>query len=347
MKYILYVRKSTDTEDKQVLSLESQENELKRLAESQGYEIVEVLSESMSAKAPGRPVFNLMMTKILSGEADAILCWKIDRLTRNPVDGGQIQWLLQKGNIQCITTFERTYLSHDNVLIMSIEQAMATQYIRDLSLNVKRGNRAKLERGEWPNQVPMGYLNDKATKLIKVDTKKAKYIKRIYELYATGAYTLSEIVEILYSEGLRTSSGKKVYKSSIHRILSNKLYIGLMEVDGKIYQGKHTPIINTRLYEQAREVFEQRLHPRPKKHFYSARGFLTCANCGCAITADTKKGFQYYYCTNGKGTCTDQRKYMRSEHVDEVLSKLFLELQVDEETLELSAEAYRQKNADY
>jgi DNA invertase Pin-like site-specific DNA recombinase len=346
MKYILYARKSTDTEDKQVLSLESQINELKRLAESQGLEVVETLTESMSAKAPGRPVFNSMMTKILSGEADAILCWKIDRLTRNPVDGGQIQWLLQKGNLQCVTTFEKTFLPHDNVLIMSIEQAMATQYIRELSVNVKRGNRIKLEKGEWPNQVPMGYLNDKATKKIKVDPKKAKYIKRTYELYATGAYVLSEIVEILFSEGFRTKGGNKLYKSQIHRILTNKLYIGLMEVDGKIYQGIHKPIISTKLYEKVREIFETRLHPKPKKHFYSARGFLTCAVCGCAITADTKKGFKYYYCTNGKGICTDQRKYMRSEVVDELLSTLFKELEINEEIIEISAEAYKQKNAD-
>jgi len=345
MKYILYARKSTDTEDKQVLSLESQVDELKRLAETQGLKIVETLIESMSAKDPGRPIFNSMMTKILSGEADAILCWKIDRLTRNPVDGGQIQWLLQTGKLQCVTTFEKTYLPHDNVLIMSIEQAMATQYIRDLSINVKRGNRAKLERGEWPNQAPMGYLNDKNTKTIKLDTKKAKYIKRIYELYSTGGYVLSEIVEILHSEGLRTSGGNKVYKSQIHRILTNKLYIGLMKANGKIYQGKHKPLISTKLYEKVREVFEGRLHPKPKKHFYSARGFLTCANCGCAITADTKKGFQYYYCTNGKNICTDQRKYMRSEVVDELLSTLFQELEINEEIIEISSEAYRQKNA--
>ena len=74
MKYIIYCRKSTDTEDKQVLSLESQQNELKRLAETQGLNVVDTITESMSTKAPGRPVFNSMMTRILSGEADAILC---------------------------------------------------------------------------------------------------------------------------------------------------------------------------------------------------------------------------------------------------------------------------------
>ena len=344
MKYILYARKSTDTEDRQVLSLESQVNELKRLAESQSLEITEILTESMSAKAPGRPVFNSMMTKILAGEADGILCWKIDRLTRNPVDGGQIQWLLQKGNIQSITTFEKTFSSMDNVLIMSIEQAMATQYIRDLSVNVKRGNRAKLERGDWPNIAPYGYKNDRLNKTIKVVPKQAAYVKRIFELYATGAYTLSEMVDTLYAEGMRTPAGRKVYKSQIHKILNQKFYTGLMEFREVIYQGKHKPIISSKLFEQVQDVFHNRHHPKKEKHFYSARGFLTCASCNCAITADTKKGYQYYYCTNAKGICTDTRKYMRSELVDKLLSGLFEKLHIDQETVELSAEAYWSRN---
>lgn len=119
-----------------------------------------------------------------------------------------------------------------------------------------------------------------------------------------------------------------------------------METNGKIYQGKHKPIISMKQYDQVKEIFDTRLHPRPKKHFYSARGFLTCGTCGCSITADTKKGFIYYYCTNSKGICSEARKYMRSEHVDKILSNLFHELQINEEIIEISAEAYKQKNAD-
>src|SRR5579864_3279229 len=133
MKYILYCRKSTETEDRQALSLESQENEMLKIATSEGLEIVATLKESQSAKEPGRPIFNKMLRMIVDDEADAILCWKIDRLTRNPVDGGQIQWLLQKGSVKVIRTFERTYQPSDNVLLINIEQAMANQYIRDLS----------------------------------------------------------------------------------------------------------------------------------------------------------------------------------------------------------------------
>lgn len=341
MKYILYCRKSTDTEDKQVLSLESQEQELLALAKREGLEVVSILRESRSAKEPGRPIFNAMLKDFSKGKADAILCWKIDRLTRNPVDGGQIQWLLQNGKIKSIRTFDRTYNPSDNVLLMSIEQAMATQYVRDLSDLVKRGNRAKLARGEWPNHAPFGYLNDKATKSIKIDRKLAPYVTRAFTLYATGGYSLKQITDVLYKEGLRTKTGNRVGRNQIHRFFLNKFYCGLMERDGVVYEGKHKAIIPLTLFKRAEDVLHGRLHPKPKKHFYSARGYLRCGSCGCAITADTKKGFVYYYCTNGKGVCTAHKKYLRSEVIDKLMSEMFTELKFDEELIAICAEAYK------
>ena len=345
MKYIIYCRKSTDTEDKQVLSLESQEKELMDIAKRDDLEIVEILQESKSAKAPGRPVFNDLLKKLDSGKADAVLCWKIDRLTRNPVDGGQIQWLLQNNKIKCIRTFEKNFLPSDNVLLMSIEQAMANQYIRDLSVNVKRGNRAKLERGEWPNHVPLGYLNDKATKTAKIDKKFAPYIVRAYELYLTGGYTLDQITKVLYDEGLRTKTGGMCRSNQIHRFFINRFYCGMMERDGKIYDGKHKGIISISEFNQAQDVLHNRQHPHPKKYFYSAQGFLKCDVCGCALTVDTRKGHKYYYCTNGKGICEQHKGYMRSEYVDEALADMFKVLKFEKEVIDTSYEAYKEENA--
>jgi DNA invertase Pin-like site-specific DNA recombinase len=282
MKYILYCRKSTDTEDKQVLSLESQENELRSLAEAHNLEIVEVLKESKSAKEPGRPVFDQMLKTVASGKADAILCWKIDRLTRNPVDGGQIQWLLQTNKIKCIRTFEKSFYPNDNVLLMSIEQAMANQYIRDLSMNVKRGNREKLNRGEWPNHAPFGYLNDRATKTIVIDPIRSKYVPRAFELYLTGSHGFQSISDTLYKEGLRTRTDRKVLVNHIQRILSCVFYTGIMERDGKYYQGKHQALISKTTYDLAQDVMHGRSHPRPQRLFFPLRGFLKCENCGCA-----------------------------------------------------------------
>ncbi|MBI4090440.1 MAG: recombinase family protein [Candidatus Komeilibacteria bacterium] len=342
MRYILYCRKSTDTEDKQVLSLESQEAELRGIAGRHGLEIVATLQESRSAKAEGRPVFNAMVDMIQRKKADSIICWKLDRLARNFIDGGRVIDLLQKGVIKEIRTHEATHLPSDNVLLLAVQLGMANQYIRDLSENVKRGNRTKMERGEWPSYAPFGYQNDRVNKTILLDERTAPYIRRIYELYSTGAYTLEQIRKITYGEGLRSKSGRSVGKNQIHRFLQSKFYLGLMERGGKIYQGKHTSLVSRELYDRVQDVLHGRLHPRPKKYFYSARGFLTCGNCGCMLTADTKKGHQYYYCTNGKGYCQEHRSYLRASDVDVLLSRLFLELHFDEELIEISGEAYRQ-----
>ncbi|MEQ1499863.1 MAG: recombinase family protein [Parcubacteria group bacterium] len=343
MKYIIYCRKSTDTEDKQVLSLESQEMELLRLAEALNLQVVDTLKESKSAKEPGRPVFNEMMNIFKSGKTDAILCWKIDRLTRNPVDGGQIQWLLQNNNIKCIRTFEKNFLPSDNVLLMSIEQAMANQYIRELSVNVKRGNRAKLERGEWPNHAPLGYLNNKTTKQIVVDEKTAKYISRAFELYATGAYSFIDIAETLYVEGLRTASGVKVRKGHFHRMINNPFYYGIMLRDGKYYPGKHQPIISQETFEKAKFVAENKNRPRLQKKFFPLRGFLKCGDCGCALTASIKKGHHYYYCTNGKGGCEEHQSYMREKYLYEIMGDILDNIAFSERKIEIMYQSAKEK----
>jgi DNA invertase Pin-like site-specific DNA recombinase len=127
MRYFLYARKSTDVEDKQVLSIEAQLSELRALAKRDGLEIAEEFVEKRSAKMPGRPVFEEMLKRIERGEAQGIICWKIDRLSRNPVDSGRISWLLQQGTIRKIITHDKAYFPHDNVLLMSVEFGMANQ----------------------------------------------------------------------------------------------------------------------------------------------------------------------------------------------------------------------------
>ena len=146
MHYFLYARKSTDVEDKQILSIEAQLAELREIAKRDNLSIVEEFIEKRSAKKPGRPVFNEMLKRIQQGEAQGIICWKIDRLARNPVDGGQVQWLLQEGVLRHIQTHDRSHYPNDNVLMMSVELGMATEYIRQLSANTSRGLKHKAKQ---------------------------------------------------------------------------------------------------------------------------------------------------------------------------------------------------------
>lgn len=329
-----------------MLSLESQENEMMRIAEHEGLEVVAVLKESRSAKEPNRPVFGEMLAMISKGKADAILCWKIDRLTRNPVDGGQIQWLLQSGRITSIRTFERTYQPSDNVLLMSIEQAMANQYIRDLSTNVKRGNRAKLDRGEWPHRPPLGYKNNVIEKTIVPDKKHVKTIQRVFEIYATGHYSFGEVATILHSEGYRSAGGGKIYISLIHRLLQNPFYHGVMVRQGANYVGTHKPLISKALWDKVQEVSERKLHPREQTLFFPLRGLLTCEQCQCMYTASLKKGHQYYYCTNGKGVCDQHRTYLTSNMADGLIADALNKVRFDEELIEITYQAAREQGAD-
>jgi site-specific DNA recombinase len=342
MKIAIYCRKSSEDDKRQILSLPAQISWGEKIATEESWEY-EIIQESKSAKEPGRPEFNRMMKRFERGELNGILCWKIDRLTRNPIDGGTIQYLLQKGIIKFIKTSEKTFYPQDNVLLLNIEQGMANQYIRDLSTNVKRGNREKLAQGGWPHKAPLGYLNSKGS--LEIDKKFAPFVKRTFNLYAEEKLTLKQIAEALFKEGLRTKSGNKVTKSQIHKILNNRLYSGYTEDnEGVIRKGNHKAIVSLETFNLAQELLQNKSHPHPKKYFYSAQGFLQCASCGCAITVDTQKGYQYYYCTNGKGVCTQNKKYMRSEDIDVLLSGVFKELEIDEELIEISTEAYKSKN---
>lgn len=345
MNYVIYCRKSSESELKQVRSIEAQERELLEHANRRGFKVVKIFKESQSAKDAGRPVFAEMIRFIQKGNAKGIIAWKLDRLARNFTDSGQIMDLLGDSTILKVSTIERDYNPGDNVLMPSVEFGMATQFSKDLSINVKRGNRQKLEKGEWPNHAPMGYLNDKATKTIKIDPEKEYYIRRTFELYITGTHSTIDIANILYAEGLRSSSGKKVYKGKIHMIIHNPFYMGMMERGGKYYPGNHTPIISSEIFEQAKEVALYGLRPRMRKHFFPLRGFLKCGECGCAITATSKKGHDYYYCTNGKEQCNEHKTYMRESYLYPLIESIFDELHFDEELIEIMYKAAKERLA--
>ena len=245
MKYILYCRKSSEDKGKQVLSLESQVTEMKKLAVHLGLAIIQIYTESKSAKKPdNRPLFSQMIKQIQQNKNEelGILCWKIDRLSRNPIDSATIQWLLQQGNIKIIQTIDRQYLPSDNVVLFSVESGMANQYILDLSKNVRRGILTKLEKGGWPNLAPLGYLNDGKGGIVQ-DKERAKYIKKIFELYKEGNKSVREISDILFEQGFRSRAGNKYHKSKIHKILYDSFYCGIMTKDDKKYLGNHEPII--------------------------------------------------------------------------------------------------------
>ncbi len=338
--YFLYARKSTDVEDKQVLSIEAQLTELRALAKQQDLNITIEFVEKQSAKSLGRPVFSEMLARIEKGEASGIICWKLDRLARNPVDGGQISWFLQRGIIQHIQTNERSYHSGDNVLLMSVEFGMANQFILDLSANTKRGLREKVRRGWYPALAPVGYLNDKATKTIIMDKPKAKVIKAAFELYAQGNSRLEDIARFMFERGIKTHKTKRqghkgdmpYSKTKTSYILSNPFYCGLFMYAGELHEGKHQPIISKQLWDKAQEALKARSRPqKPRKDPQALCGLLHCGTCQMMITAEHRVKHQqngntheyvYYRCSRKSKTMKCDERPIRQEELDNQLTTI-------------------------
>lgn len=344
MKYIIYARKSTEQEERQAMSIESQVSELLRLAQKSGFKVDKIYKESMSAKKIGRPIFNEMLDFIGNEKNCVVLAWKVDRLTRNIFDGARIIELLENGSIKEIRTIDKVIVDNPiDKFMLSIDFGVGKKYSDDLSVNVKRGNRAKLEQGGWPSMAPLGYLNSKADKTIIVDEIRAPFIRKMFELYISGSYSLKEIANILYTQGFRSRTGFKVHKNQIHKILRNPFYYGIMVRDGKYYPGRHEQVISKQIFEDAQNVLLGNTHSKKQKLFFPYRGFLRCRSCGCALTASLKKGHQYYYCTNGKGQCEEHQNYMRSEYLDGIVATVLDEIHFDEEIIELAYLASKEK----
>ncbi len=312
MKYFLYARKSTEDEERQVMSIETQLFELVEFAKKENIEITEQFVESKSAKTPGREIFNKMIEKIhASKEPIGILAWHPDRLARNSVDGGQIIYLIDIKKIGALRFptfwFEPT---PQGLFMLQVAFGQSKYYSDNLSENVKRGIRQKLRRGEWPGRAPFGYINNLKNHTIEPDPVKAKIVKRMFEEYVTGTYSLESLSERLSLWGVVSGSGRPLANCTIHRILTNQLYIGIIIQNGEAYEASQPPIVPKDLFDKAQTVLKRRSRPnnRRKRHNFPFVGLFRCGECGGGITAQFTKGhgglYRYYHCTKKFGKCS-------------------------------------------
>ena len=307
-KYFIYARKSTDVEDKQVLSIEAQITELKKYAKDNGLYVVDTIIEKKSAKVPGRPKFGIMLARIEAGEANGIISWHPDRLARNSIDGGQIVYLLDQTHLQSLKFptfwFENT---SQGKFMLSIAFGQSKYYIDNLAENTKRGLRQKVRRGEFPGLAPVGYINDVRIHTIVKDKRRAPLVKQAFELYAEGDKRLVDVAEYLASKGLKTNGGNPLKKDQIKKLLTNPIYYGHFRYMGEVHEGKHVPIISKKLFDRVQTTLERRGHKRKGVNEPQALcGLLVCGGCGMAITAEKKVKHQkngnvheyiYYRCS--------------------------------------------------
>lgn len=371
IRFCIYARKSQNREDKQIQSLESQKKELKTYAKKMGINVVRVYEDSASAHKPyNRPQFDQMLQDINNREIQGILTWKADRIARNMIEAGVIIHNLQTELFTMIKTPFSQYLSSDNMLMLIIEMGMANQYSLDLSKNVKRGNRTKIENGGFCNVAPIGYKNDKETRTIIKDSERFEKVQKLIKLYATEKYSIKELEEKCTNElDLRgTMKNKPIRKNSIYRVLKNPFYYGRVKNGENISWGNHEAMISEKEFLKVQSILARSDRKAQTSQDFAYTGLLKCGECGSGITAakkvkykcpqcntkqtarhpkkckcgyqitqkdiDNGKFYTYYMCTKAKGKCS--QKFLNGDVLDQQFSKFINDLIVNDDFIEWS-----------
>ncbi len=367
LKAVLYARKSTESEDKQVQSIDDQIRIMQQIAKDDGVDIIKILKESKSAKAPNaRPVFEEMKRGIENKEFNCIFVWDTSRLSRNPVDGGALQWMLDQGDLKGIRTHEKWYHESDD-LLFTIENSMNSRFIKELRSKVSRGMESKAQKGGCTHVAPVGYLNNRADKTIEKDPVTFDRVERLWKYALTGIYTIAELTRIADTElGIRThqtkrQGGKPLSQTGMKRLLTNPFYAGMIRYKGQIYNGNHPSMISFSDFEKAQAIFSSNKHStRPKDTTYNfiLRGLLTCSECGHSIVTEKKfkklkdgtvKEYHYCHCCDKKKTCKYRSINIREEElldqirdelakytIDDDLYRVAIDVLVEEDSIEVS-----------
>ena len=334
MKTVIFCRVSSKEQEETGYSLPAQEKFLREYADKQGLDVVKVfaISESAAGKTQ-RKVFLEMVAHVRKNDIPAIVVETTDRLTRNFADVPTIDlWLTENENHQVHLAKEGCILHNSSRshewFMWRVKVATAEYYVRLLSENVKKGQKEKIAQGWIPTKPPVGYktVGEQGHKIVVVDEAKAVMVRKMFELYSTGNYSIKRITETMYEEGLRSYYGVKLVHSRVHQLLHEPFYIGKMRWNDEIYDGKQEPLISVELFNKVQNLLSSKTTPRMLRHDYLFNKKLKCAECTGTITWESQKGRLYGHCNHYRG-CS-QETWVKEGEVEDQLINAFEKLRI-------------------
>lgn len=345
MKAVILARiSSKDQEEGQ--SISSQTRRMKEYADRKGFDSQELFEITESSTKDSRKEFEKIIKTIKeSKESVALIVDTIDRLQRGFKESVELDDLRRDGILELHFLRENLILNKDSnsadLLRWDMGVMFARSYVLQLSDNVKRSIEQKLRNREWPGKAYVGYKNitrEDGTREIVVDQERDFLVKKMFELYATGKYSMKLLAKEMKKHGLTGyPSGKPLSTSQIHKALRQPFYYGEMEMKGKRYPHKYQPIISLHLFKKVQELidsFNRKKVKRTNKP-YIFRGLIQCKDCGCLITPELQKGHVYYHCTNYRDKHEKgQIAWLREEELLKQVKAVFKSLKLTAEAVE-------------
>lgn len=354
VRYCLYARKSTESEERQILSIDSQIKEMLLLAEREGLEIVAMKRESHSAKETGqRPIFNEIILDIQQGKFNGILTWAPDRISRNAGDLGKIVDLMDQKLLLEIRTYGQRFTNNPNEkFLLMILGSQAKLENDNRGINVKRGLRTRVEMGLWPGMAPIGYLNqkilDKKCQVI-IDPDRAPIIRKMFEKMAYDKWSGRKIYHWLKFElNFKSIGNHNLALSNIYRVLQNPFYYGVFEYpkkSGNWYQGKHETIVDKELFDKVQEQLNRDNIIRTS-HEFAFTKLMVCGLCGSSVSAEEKykqlkdgttNKYIYYGCCRSKDRHC-KSVYLREEELINQLVKILDQIDFNNSGIQIKFE---------
>ena len=319
---ISYSRVSTERQvgggaSEEGFSLAAQRAANKRHALSLGAVVAaEFVERGASARTTDRPELRRLLEYVTSHKVDFVIVHKLDRLARNRADDVQIVRALEEAGVRLVSTTENIDETASGRLVHGIMASIAEFYSQNLSTEVKKGLRQKVEEGGTSGRAPLGYLNVRrasegrrtSTGQVDLDPERAAHVAWMFETYAAGTWSVSRIVDELISRGLtarplREEPGKPLGPSAVHRMLKNPYYKGVVTLNGVEHPGSHPAIVSAELWQRVQEMLaSRRCGERSRVHTHFLKSTLYCYSCERRlimqhVTSRAGKRYAYFVCS--------------------------------------------------
>ena len=340
----IYLRVSTDEQATEGFSLKNQENACKDYARNHDYHVKRIfLDDGKSGRTTHRPAFQDLLKAVEDFKVDALIIYKIDRFARNVSDFRDTRKEIEAKGLEMVSVLEGN-VTKGSSLIANILASVAEW---ESDVNGQRTRDAliqKFREGWQPTPPPTGYRTvggDRERKTCEPDPYTAPIVKELFELYATGSYSIVEIQEWLSERNILSRTGTSLGHSVIHSILHNPFYYGIIRWHGESKEGKPLPIITKELYNTCQYVLAKNRNFLLRRRVYDflLRGFIICGDCGQRYTAEwhTKPSLRarggkiaYYHCQKrDRNGCPS--RYVEMEDIEGQVADEFKNVQFTEE----------------